>query len=434
MLAFADLLGVAAVSAVLALSSAGVDAAVWAILSAPAWILLAKLFGLYDRDRRELRHLTADELQSVFLWTLTSMGVLTVFLQASPAGAPDVAVTGLCWAAAFGCALAFRGAARLLWRAVTAPERTVILGGGPLADAARRKVELFPDMHVELLGDAIDFTSDEVSSLNGHLKGVDRVIVASEALDEARLARLVAVCKEQQTRLSVVPPARGMFGTAVRLTHVAELPVVEYNTSDVSSSTLVLKRMLDLAGSVLGLIVLAPLLLAIGVALRVSGGGPAVFAQMRAGKGGRPFRMLKFRTMVVDAEAHLGEVVCLDALPEPVFKLRHDPRVTRLGRLLRRTSLDELPQLLNVVMGDMSLVGPRPEQLDLVQRYTPLQRFRLEVKPGLTGPMQVYGRGRLTLDERLSVEREYIDNLSITRDLKILALTVSAVVTGRGAF
>jgi lipopolysaccharide/colanic/teichoic acid biosynthesis glycosyltransferase len=152
------------------------------------------------------------------------------------------------------------------------------------------------------------------------------------------------------------------------------------------------------------------------------------------GLGGRDFRMFKFRTMGPDAEAVLPTLVRFDALDEPVFKLARDPRVTQLGRFLRRTSLDELPQLLNVLKGDMSLVGPRPEQVELVRRYKPEHRFRLMVKPGLTGPMQVFGRGRLTFEERLAVEREYIENLSLSRDLRILALTVPSVFDGRGAY
>jgi lipopolysaccharide/colanic/teichoic acid biosynthesis glycosyltransferase len=144
--------------------------------------------------------------------------------------------------------------------------------------------------------------------------------------------------------------------------------------------------------------------------------------------------MYKFRTMVPDAEARLGELIQFDGLPEPMFKLRHDPRVTRVGRVLRRTSLDELPQLWNVLKGEMSLVGPRPEQVELVDRYSPDQEFRLAVKPGLTGPMQVFGRGNLNFEERLAVEREYIENLSFSRDIRILALTVAPVFTGRGAF
>ena len=138
--------------------------------------------------------------------------------------------------------------------------------------------------------------------------------------------------------------------------------------------------------------------------------------------------------MLADAEEVLPSLVEFDALDEPVFKLAHDPRVTPLGRFLRRASLDELPQLLNVLKGDMSLVGPRPEQVELVRRYRPEHRFRLAVKPGLTGPMQVSGRGRLSFEERLSVEREYIENLSISRDMRILALTIPSVFDGRGAF
>jgi lipopolysaccharide/colanic/teichoic acid biosynthesis glycosyltransferase len=157
------------------------------------------------------------------------------------------------------------------------------------------------------------------------------------------------------------------------------------------------------------------------------------FRQLRAGQGGHPFRILKFRTMVADAERRLSSLLSFDELEQPMFKLEHDPRVTRVGRVLRRASLDELPQLWNVLRGDMSLVGPRPEQLELVQRYTPEHRFRLAVKPGVTGPMQVYGRGRLTFEERLAVEREYIENLSLGRDFRLLAMTFSAVASRKGA-
>ena len=123
----------------------------------------------------------------------------------------------------------------------------------------------------------------------------------------------------------------------------------------------------------------------------------------------------------------------LDELPEPAFKLADDPRVTRVGRVLRRWSLDELPQFYNVLRGDMSLVGPRPEQIEVVARYRPEHRFRLKVKPGLTGPMQVFGRGALSFEERLSVEREYVENVSLRRDFRLLALTGAAVLAGRGA-
>jgi lipopolysaccharide/colanic/teichoic acid biosynthesis glycosyltransferase len=144
--------------------------------------------------------------------------------------------------------------------------------------------------------------------------------------------------------------------------------------------------------------------------------------------------MLKFRTMVNNAQARLPDLIAVDELTEPAFKLREDPRVTRVGRLLRRTSLDELPQLVNVLRGEMSLVGPRPEELWLVERYAEADRFRLEMRPGITGPMQVHGRGELAFHERMSVEREYVENYSLRKDIKILVQTVAAVVHGRGAF
>ena len=158
------------------------------------------------------------------------------------------------------------------------------------------------------------------------------------------------------------------------------------------------------------------------------------FIQTRAGLNGAPFRMWKFRTMVEGAEESLDEVVSLDELPDPMFKLRGDPRITRVGRVLRRLSLDELPQLVNVIVGDMSIVGPRPEQIELVERYRPEHRFRLQVKPGMTGPMQVFGRGELTFAERLAVELDYVENLSLARDLRILAQTFPVVLRGTGAY
>jgi lipopolysaccharide/colanic/teichoic acid biosynthesis glycosyltransferase len=144
--------------------------------------------------------------------------------------------------------------------------------------------------------------------------------------------------------------------------------------------------------------------------------------------------MIKLRTMVADAENALSDVVVLDELPEPMFKLQADPRVTRVGRVLRRFSLDELPQLFNVLRGEMSIVGPRPEQVELVERYSPEHRFRLQVKPGMTGPMQVFGRGDLDFAERLAVEFDYVENVSLARDLRILMQTLPVVLRGDGAY
>ncbi|MEA3337831.1 MAG: sugar transferase [Chloroflexota bacterium] len=195
-----------------------------------------------------------------------------------------------------------------------------------------------------------------------------------------------------------------------------------------------LKRTVDLVGAVTGLTLSAPLLVAIAVAVKIDSAGPVVFVQDRVGENGRPFQLVKFRTMVVGADERLAELVDLDNLEEPVFKVRDDPRVTRVGRFLRRFSLDELPQFLNVLRGEMSLVGPRPEEEWLVRLYNDRQRRRLAVKPGITGPMQINGRANLTLNQRLDLELNYIENYSLRRDLLILLKTLPAVVQGYGAY
>jgi lipopolysaccharide/colanic/teichoic acid biosynthesis glycosyltransferase/glycosyltransferase involved in cell wall biosynthesis len=195
-----------------------------------------------------------------------------------------------------------------------------------------------------------------------------------------------------------------------------------------------IKRTMDVTGSLTGLLIAAPVLAALAVAIKLDSPGPTLFVQERIGQDGRPFRMLKLRTMVDGAEKVLPELVNLDLLPSPAFKLRDDPRITRLGRFLRRTSLDELPQFWNVLRGDMSLVGPRPEETRVVRLYSDWHRQRLAVKPGLTGPMQVNGRGDLDLDERVRLELDYIQGYSLWRDIVILARTIATVISGRGAY
>jgi exopolysaccharide biosynthesis polyprenyl glycosylphosphotransferase len=234
-------------------------------------------------------------------------------------------------------------------------------------------------------------------------------------------------------KLSVISPLHGRAGP-VRLSRVADLPVLEYETWDPSRSTAMIKRTFDVFASSLGLLVTAPLFPIIALAIKLDSRGPVFFSQSRAGLDGHPFAMHKFRTMVADAEDRLADVIRLDDLRDPVFKLSEDPRITRAGKVLRRLSLDELPQLWNVLRGEMSIVGPRPEQVELVERYRPEHRFRLSVKPGITGPMQVFGRGDLSFNERLAVELDYIENLSLARDLRIIAETVPAALRGSGAY
>jgi len=198
------------------------------------------------------------------------------------------------------------------------------------------------------------------------------------------------------------------------------------------------KRSLDVAGAIIGLIILSPLMLVIAVVIRLDSPGPALFRQVRLGRGGRPFWCLKFRTMATDAERRVREFESMNEIGSGVlFKIRHDPRVTRLGRFLRMSSLDELPQLLNVLYGEMTLVGPRPLQLRDSRRLMDLAgpQFgrRLSVTPGLTGPWQVSGRSQLDIHDMLKLDIRYIDNWSIINDIIIIGKTVEVVLSCRGA-
>jgi lipopolysaccharide/colanic/teichoic acid biosynthesis glycosyltransferase len=198
------------------------------------------------------------------------------------------------------------------------------------------------------------------------------------------------------------------------------------------------KRAVDLVGAVIGLAVLAPVLLAIALLILLDSPGPVLFHQMRRGHRGRPFRMFKFRTMVADAEWRLGGLEASNESAGGVlFKLRRDPRVTWLGRFLRQSSLDELPQLINVLKGEMSLVGPRPLQLrdsDLLRAADPRgYRMRLEVLPGLTGPWQVGGRSELGYEPMVEIDLDYVANHSLGRDLVIIGQTIRALLLRRGA-
>jgi exopolysaccharide biosynthesis polyprenyl glycosylphosphotransferase len=432
MLAAADTLTIAAAAVFVGIWGSGAGGALLLVLSAPVWIVIGKLVGLYDRDHRTLRHLTVEELPWIFVWALGGTAVLTLLVAPFPGLDLSSADRLIVWGLVLVLGFLFRATARAIWRRITPPERILIVGEGAVADAVTRKLELFPDIHATVSGRIGSCTA--LHERLDELEAADRVVVACAELSEDLLITLLPACRLRGVKLTVVPPSRGIFGTATHLGHVADLPLLDYNTWYVSPSTLALKRILDVVVSTVGLLLTSPLFLLIAVAVFVDDGLPVLFRQLRAGENGRAFRIFKFRTMVRNAEAMLPELVSLDELSDPMFKVKSDPRVTRVGRFLRRTSLDELPQLLNVLRGEMSLVGPRPELVDLVQRYAPEHEVRLRVKPGITGPWQVYGRSELTFDEVLAVEREYVENLSLGRDLRIILMTIPAVFGRRGAY
>jgi lipopolysaccharide/colanic/teichoic acid biosynthesis glycosyltransferase/glycosyltransferase involved in cell wall biosynthesis len=201
-----------------------------------------------------------------------------------------------------------------------------------------------------------------------------------------------------------------------------------------SSFERLLKRIVDILGALVGLVILSPVLLLSAIAIKIDSAGGVIFSQERVGENGKAFRLFKLRTMGAESAAQIDVLLNHSPLEGPVYKIPNDPRITRTGRFNRRWSLDEIPQFWNILKGEMSLVGPRPEETWVVEQYDDTQRQRLVMKPGLTGPMQISGRGVLSMDERLELEMEYINHYSVWKDIKIIFQTIPAVISGRGAF
>ncbi len=427
-----------------ATSSTDVAALFWAVLFSPAWILVVKLHGLYDNDHRRIRHSTLDELPSLVSASVLGTLVLDGLLALSPAGplSPTSAI-----AVGVGTLVAsfvLRGVLRFLWHHLTDLAAGLVIGPAAAVDPIARRVSTHPETRLSLVGylssEGDDTAAElprlgsiaDISKVAGEYE-IERVVVTGQEMSEPAAERLIEECKAEGLALTFLPQHYGLLGPGIELNRLAELPVLDFRFSDPPRSTVAMKRAMDIVVSGALLTLISPLLALVAVAILVDSGRPVFFRQRRAGKDGEPFTMLKFRTMVNDAEERLPELVDLANLEQPAFKIRDDPRVTRIGRVLRRSSVDELPQLINVLRGDMSLVGPRPEEESVVALYDERQRGRLEVKPGLTGPMQVYGRSDLTFEERLAMERDYLDNLSLLTDLAILLRTPRAIVRGDGA-
>lgn len=236
------------------------------------------------------------------------------------------------------------------------------------------------------------------------------------------------------TRLIMVPSLTDVSAQRLEIRPVAGIPLVHIDRPRAQAAAHWRKRVFDIVGSALLLVVGSPILLAVALAIKISDGGPILFAQQRAGIKGEPFRFFKFRSMVVDAEARLAELAAQNESDGVLFKMSDDPRITLVGRFIRRYSLDELPQLVNVLRGDMSLIGPRPALLHEVSRYETHVLRRLDVRPGMTGLWQVSGRSDLSWDETVRLDLYYVDNWSMIQDLTILARTLGAVVGRHGAY
>jgi exopolysaccharide biosynthesis polyprenyl glycosylphosphotransferase len=259
-------------------------------------------------------------------------------------------------------------------------------------------------------------------------------VLACPEMSGGRLRDLAWALEKTDTELCVAPALLDVAGPRTTIRPVAGMPLLHMDHPEFAGMRRLIKSAFDRAAAAITLIVLLPLLAGLAVAIKLDDNGPVLFRQTRIGKDGRPFTLYKFRTMVVGAEQRLAEVIALNEGEGLLFKIRKDPRITKIGEGLRRRSLDELPQLLNVLIGDMSLVGPRPALPAEADAYGQHIRRRLAVKPGITGLWQVSGRSDLSWDEAIRLDVRYVENWSFVLDLQILWKTWSAVMHGSGAY
>jgi exopolysaccharide biosynthesis polyprenyl glycosylphosphotransferase len=415
------------------------------LVASLAWPFTLDLLDLYRSQRRAslLRHV----LQ------LTGVGALVTFVMALvcfASGAPVATVFPFALGASqLAIVAGTRAFAHLGLRGLRRSGRNyrnvLIVGSGPRALAARGVLESHPEWGLRLVG-YLDETDapvvDGIAPEQVHKlvdlpqlltdDVVDEVVIACPRSMLASLAPVISVCAAAGVPITLLSDLFGDYLPAPRVTSFGTLAALNFAAVHHSRSQLAMKRMIDVIVSATLLLIAAPVIGIAALAINRSSPGPVLFRQMRCGLHGRRFEMLKLRTMVADAEARRAEVLSLNEMDGPVFKIKNDPRITPVGRVLRRWSIDELPQLWNVLVGDMSLVGPRPPIPSEVVQYETSDRRRLSMRPGLTCLWQVAGRNTIGFAQWVKLDLLYIDTWSLAQDFKILLKTFPAVLRGTG--
>ena len=403
----------------------------------PLAVAIAKVLGLYDRDELLLHKSTLDEGPKLF--EVSTLFCLLLFIAGPPLGIGDPGRTTILgvWATLFLGLICLRVIAREVARATTSPDRCMLLGDPVVCGHVRDKIDKAPAINATVVCEVLSARIGEEELPVAKLArlaeehGVERVLVAPRSTDHADVLNLVRAIESLGLTVSVVPRLLEVVGSSMVVDELDGLRILGVQRFGLTRSSWLVKRAMDVCASAAGLIVLAPLMGVIALAIRFTSPGPVLFRQLRVGRDDRVFSMLKFRTMVEDAEQIKASLAHLNEAPG-LFKITDDPRVTRVGRILRRTSLDELPQLWNVFRGEMSLVGPRPLILEDDSNISGWDRRRLDLTPGMTGPWQVLGSSRIPLREMVKLDYAYVATWSLWGDVKILVRTVAMLGSRRG--
>jgi exopolysaccharide biosynthesis polyprenyl glycosylphosphotransferase len=410
-------------------------AVIVAIAGVSMVVLLFKATGLYDRDDVRLVHSTLDEVPLLLQLTgLLALGV--AILQSGLLGDSFRAgQIGALWLASFAALCVGRVVARSVAARTAPTERCLVIGDPDRVERIRQKL-LSSQARAAVVG-SLPIVGEDVAAVDwvampGLFRrvvedlNVHRIIIAPAITDTVGVVNLIRAAKAVGVRVSVLPRMFEVVGSAVEFDDVDGMTMLGVRRFGLSRSSRVLKRALDVSVGSITLVLISPVVSAIALAIRLESPGSVFFRQVRVGRDGKHFEIFKFRSMVADADARKDELRALNEAGEGLFKLTDDPRVTAVGRFLRRTSLDELPQLFNVLRGDMSLVGPRPLVIDEDAQVLGLDRSRLHLTPGMTGPWQVMG-SRVPMQEMVGIDYLYVSNWSLWLDLKLLVRTARHV-------
>jgi len=410
------------------------------------WLAASAFFRVYEHDLRSRREEASRALLAVVALAVSAV----VWVFAVKQGGVSRLMSAIAVATAATFVLANRAAVILTASFVRRSGRGIrhyaIVGSGDLAREVLDTVASHPEWGLKPAGVVLAEPAGTPASGEFVLLGtlpelgtileehvLDEVIFAVPRDRLPSLEQAVLLCEELGVSVRISLSVLRFGRARLWLTDMAGLPMLTFTRTPTDALALALKRAYDLTVSVTALLLLAPLLVGIAAAIKLDSAGPVLFRQRRVGLNGRIFSMLKFRSMHVDAEARLAELQARNEMSGPVFKMTDDPRVTRVGRFIRKASLDELPQFWNVLVGDMSVVGPRPPIPAEVRRYQRWQRRRLSVRPGITCTWQVSGRNGIDFDRWMELDLEYIDKWSLWQDVRICLKTIPAVLTARGA-
>ncbi len=332
---------------------------------------------------------------------------------------------------------------RLLYK-IFGLKNALIIGLNESGFAIRDKIIKYPGQGYKFIG----FLSERATHIfNAQILGtvydleetlksqdIEEVFIASTEMADKRKIEIIRVCEKNNVIVTIVSDLMNIIAGQMTITEIYGIPIMMIKRSPLHGLNLFTKKLMDFFGSMFLISIFSPLLLILSILIKLDSKGPVFFKQLRVGKDGAEFYCFKFRSMVDDAERMVDDLKELDTATGPIFKIKNDPRITRIGKFLRRTSLDELPQLFNVIKGEMSLVGPRPPIPSEVNRYGVNELKRLEINQGMTGLWQVSGRSELSFEDMVKLDIYYIENWSLWLDIKILLKTIPVVLKAKGAY